>query len=837
MQFTLLAAVPAAALVLYGLLLLVMMRGKKTFINKVFTLYVAAMVVWSLGSFVMRTGLSPGPLFWNRVLCVGFLAMPVTFYHFSVVFGDCRRQKVFVYVGYAATGIFEVTNFFGGMVSSARLVGSDFVYETGFAAPAFAVIGMLLLFGACYNVILGARARSMSFGETKFILLGISGMAGGGLLNLLPAIGRYPVDLAGAAINGLALSYAIFRYKFLEINVLINRGLVYSSLTIFLTGTYFASVFVAENLLSGYFRVSSNFWAVIMAFVVAALFQPMKNWFQQVIDRLFFPEKLEHHKILQNFNNVVNTIMDTDTLAAEVTRIISGGLGVKQAAFFTGDDSRQVFSLRSLRGFGADPGYRFEFDAGSPIIRELKHRNVVLRNEIEDEYAFKALWEKEKQAVAQMGVFVMLPVKYMNKLVGIISLSKKNNGDIFSQEEMNLLTAMAGSMGLALENARSYSQVKKEAVTDGLTGVYNHRYLQEYLEKELPKAWNQGQVVSILMSDVDMFKLFNDLYGHHSGDQALKYLAALMLEITRGRYVLARHGGEEFAAVLTGVPKNEALRIGENLRQGIEKEFYRLYGKVLTVSVGVAAFPEDGADRESLLMAADKALYYAKSQGRNRTEAYSPELEQGTRGANIIENLESAYMSTMYALSAAIDVKDHYTFGHSKNVSRYGSALAQQVGLSDEEVRNVHYAGLLHDIGKIGVPESVLTKSSALTDDEFFVMRRHVDLSVAIVKHISSFLPIVPIVHCHHERFDGTGYPRSLRGDHIPLEGRILAVVDAYDAMTTDRPYRKGLPAEKALEELRRCSGKQFDPELVKEFISLVHHGMVVKKPDVKFKV
>jgi len=242
---------------------------------------------------------------------------------------------------------------------------------------------------------------------------------------------------------------------------------------------------------------------------------------------------------------------------------------------------------------------------------------------------------------------------------------------------------------------------------------------------------------------------------------------------------------------------------------------------LLTCSAGIASWPTDGVMREALIQCADVALYQAKQWG-NRTclpaEAVNSNIPELRAGSEAKERV----LSTIYALAATVDARDHHTFGHSRRVSNYATALGQAIGLPPERIAILRTAGLLHDIGKIGMSDELLNKATLLNEEDWEPMHSHPDLGISILKHINGLAGCLPGIQYHHERYDGTGYPSGLNGDNIPLDARIIAVADAYEAMTAPRPYRRGkLTHKQALEELECNAGTQFDPELVKVFCSL----------------
>jgi putative nucleotidyltransferase with HDIG domain len=245
---------------------------------------------------------------------------------------------------------------------------------------------------------------------------------------------------------------------------------------------------------------------------------------------------------------------------------------------------------------------------------------------------------------------------------------------------------------------------------------------------------------------------------------------------------------------------------------------------MLTCSIGIACWRVDGITRETLIQAADKALYAAKAAGRNRVylvsqletaEPVRPEATLKADDTNAIENI-------VYALAATVDTRDHYTYGHSKAVSRYATELAAAMGYTREGIKRIRAAALLHDIGKLSIPDSTLTKNGPLTNEEWEMMKHHPEMGVGILKYIVGLRGCIDAVLCHHEYYDGKGYPRGLKGNNIPLDARIMSIADAYDAMTSERSYKEGrMSREEALRELKKCAGTQFDPELVDVFIGL----------------
>jgi putative nucleotidyltransferase with HDIG domain len=284
---------------------------------------------------------------------------------------------------------------------------------------------------------------------------------------------------------------------------------------------------------------------------------------------------------------------------------------------------------------------------------------------------------------------------------------------------------------------------------------------------------------------------------------------------------VARIGGEEFALVVPESSEHEAYVLGERLRRAVREEFQGSDRQV-TMSLGVASFPAHGGSTEALFQASDGALYAAKELGRDRCVIHNSEIAAALASAAARKEAQrEGYLATILALAEALDVRDSGTAQHSQTVARYSELLARELELEEELVERVRLGGMLHDVGKIGVPDSVLNKPGPLDESEWREMRAH-PLIAARILDSATVEDIRSWVLSHHERHDGTGYPQGLEGDDIPLEARILAVADAYEAMTSDRVYRPALAPDEARAELVGGAGSQFDPLVVQAMLRVL---------------
>lgn len=402
-----------------------------------------------------------------------------------------------------------------------------------------------------------------------------------------------------------------------------------------------------------------------------------------------------------------------------------------------------------------------------------------------------------------------------------------------THDELKMMEEELRANNNALTEANE--QLTELALKDSLTRVFNHRAVIESLDREFAFSARHSCPSAILFFDLDYFKVLNDTYGHPVGDAILMEFAHVIQQELRQEDVLGRWGGEEFLAILPETSSKNAIEIANRLCSEVASHVFR-DGIKITCSIGVSVFPDHGENREAILVAADIALYSAKKLGRNRACLISDpevkELESYSKEAKSHEEIE--IYGTLKALSELLEARDGYTGAHTTSVSKLSSKIARIMGMSSSEAHMVEIAGQLHDIGKIGIPDAILRKPGKLTDEEWEVMYLHPEIGAQIIDNIPAFKACISAIHSHHERWDGTGYPDQLKGEEIPLGARIIAVVDAYDAIVTDRPYHQAQPPTWALQEIWRCIGTQFDPDIVQALSEvlaqedeneLVHHA------------
>jgi diguanylate cyclase (GGDEF)-like protein len=401
--------------------------------------------------------------------------------------------------------------------------------------------------------------------------------------------------------------------------------------------------------------------------------------------------------------------------------------------------------------------------------------------------------------------------------------------DASQQWLLTVGTAMvaAGLVGMLKARVdRLVDEVAETAKRDPRTGLLNGSGFEELLDRELERAQRAEGSLSVIVIDLDHFKDVNDELGHRAADERLGAVAGVLQSIKRRIDVVARVSGQEFALLLPETDEHGAYVLADRLRRAVRDHFAD-DSLPTTASLGVASFPKHGSSFEELFGAASQAVYAAKELGRDRSVIYNPEITANLRSAAMREDMQSEeHLAAVLVLAETLDMRDDGTARHSETVGRYAKQIAIELGFAPREIERVHLAGMLHDIGKIGISDTILQKPGKLTESEWDEMRKHPELGSRILDG-ARLDDISNWVRAHHERPDGRGYPEGLADQEIPIQAKILAVADSYEAMTAERVYKVGMPHEAAREELLRCAGSQFDPTVVLAFINVLQNQPV----------
>jgi len=582
--------------------------------------------------------------------------------------------------------------------------------------------------------------------------------------------------------------------------------------------------------------------------------------------RLFHEErtKARHLSLLNTISRNAIATLNPDEMLAKITEQLEDGLtydhiGIGQLDYATREIVIQAEAGKRRGTLGR------RIPLGTGLIGHVARNGHMgtYRATSHADSALKPLLPDSVSAIA-------LPVFYAEQLHGILSIECSMPTE-FSEEELLLLRTLADLIAGALHNALSFQKAQEQAITDGLTGVKTHRFFMEALSAEWKRSTRAGRAFALVLMDLDRFKFVNDFYGHLEGDLVLQRVGHILETNCRRSDVVARYGGDEFVILMPETNMEHARQLASKLRGWVSADPL-LREKNISASFGIACYPLHGSSPQELIQVADASMYLSKHQGGNAVstadhfdpneakkwkrdvlEAYlgvtlkrlfstGPEAfeeiyqrltqfteslaaTEGTNGkataaaAQGPQALPQAVLDTVTSLAFAIDAKDHYTQGHSQKVSAYAALIAEAMAMSDAEVEEIRLGGVLHDIGKVGIPENILNKSGPLNPDEWETMKSHVNFGAKILDPLTPLARIREMVLHHHEYYDGSGYPDALGGEKIPLGARIIAIADAYDTITSDRTYKKARKAGDALAELERCANAQFDGAIVEVFV------------------
>jgi diguanylate cyclase (GGDEF)-like protein/putative nucleotidyltransferase with HDIG domain len=580
--------------------------------------------------------------------------------------------------------------------------------------------------------------------------------------------------------------------------------------------------------------------------------------------RLFHEErtKARHLSLLNTVSRNAIATLNPDEMLAKITEQLEEGLTHDHVGIGVLDYStRELVILAEGGARRGMVGHRVGLGTGLVgQVARTGHMAAFTTASNTNDPGLRPLLEDSTAAIA-------LPIFYAEQLHGVLYVESSKLTD-FSEEEVLLLRTLADLIAGAYHNALSFQKAQEQAITDGLTGVKTHRFFMESLSAEWKRSTRAGRAFALVLMDLDRFKFVNDFYGHLEGDLVLQRVGHILEANCRRSDVVARYGGDEFVMLMPETNMEHARQLATKLRGWVSADPL-LRDKNISASFGIACYPLHGSTPQELIQVADASMYLSKHQGGNAVstadnfdpneakkwkrdvlEAYlgvtlkrlfstgpeafeeiysrlkqfteslaTTEVTPGPEATPQAKALPQAVLDTVTSLAFAIDAKDHYTQGHSQKVSAYAALIGEGMGMNEAEVEEIRLGGVLHDIGKVAIPENILNKNGPLNPDEWDTMKSHVIFGAKILDPLAPLARVREMVLHHHEFFDGSGYPDSLAGEQIPLGARIIAVADAFDTITSDRTYKKARAAEDALNELERCANAQFDGRIVELFV------------------
>lgn len=811
-------------------LLLTFLSAKKDSLIRSFMNMLICFTTWTLGSFFMCISLYPGDYFWFQVSMISILLVPICIYNFLYHYTQQTASFTFHMLNGASIFI-ALLNLADIFIVNPHITITEtgqhiFTYEVSFLAVIPVALAMIVLANAARIVYSSIKQDGLPFSMFKPLMIGVVIMFIALIFECIPVISEIiPLDQFACLINAIILYYTLYRQHIFSLTQLTSSGSTYLVSTV-LTSLILASAFQPlSRFLKKYFASYANYHNIAVTMLVSVITILVFNLLKRLMNNLFIKPQEQKENALRDFSISISKTLKRNEILSLFCDMIQEYTEVQTAYIFLSDSSSKEYQMKlctdKMRSTAVTVSEQH------PLIAWLKtHKIGIEYSDFKHTVNYKSMWENEKQIFTLLNTQYVLPISLEEELIGFVVLAEQSDQKPYSYDTINFMESITSIVSMALRNSTLYEMIQEEARLDDLTGIYNRRYFTKNLE-ELFKQWEHDSI-SIVLINFDDFHLYNELYGSNDGDEVLVAFANILKTAISSKGLIGRYSGKEFCIALPLCGTDSAEVIVDDLREKLNcylNSSEEITKRFLTFSAGISAYPSSATNVKQLLTYANMAVYAAKKSGKNKTIVYSDykhTLDDSALSYAHMEAIGHEYAPTIYALTAAIDAKDHYTFSHSVNVSYLATQLARAIGLDDEHVEIIRQAGLLHDIGKISIPENILAKTTPLTDEEYEIMKSHVENSIAMIRHLPSLDYVVPIAISHHERYDGGGYPRGLSGENIPIGGRCLAIADAFDAIVSKRPYKEAISIPEALEEIERNLGKQFDSELGRTFIELV---------------
>lgn len=832
-----------AVLSCFALMFVTILAVKKTPEIWAFLAVLLDAILWAGGSVLMRLQIWPGLSFWYKVSLLALFIMELLFYIFVHTFA--HRKGRFLVTAFVLWNLAIIpgtlSGFFLAPPTPVVLENGDtvFTYSLNWHIVIPCIMFVALIAGTAVLLWQVMREQGTHSPGIQVIVTGGLVMLAGNLLQVGIPGNVFPFDMVSGLVFALLLMAALYKRRMFRMTLVASRSLLSVAMAVICL-TFAANLIEPMRaFVEGRLGLRQDWAIMAVAVAFAAVLVLAYILIRRLLDAVFTREE-QQNKLVKRFTGEISQSLSTMDIMDKLSKVISSEIPTEQiyVCLLEGDAYQARFCSSPLATLS------FSFSKDSPQIAYLKEQeSYLILREFRNSPRYLSLWETEKELFRRLNIDCVAAMRDGREIVGLVLLSAKERGRDFNAAEIGFLETVCSIASIAMKNAALYEQMFREARIDSLTGVYNYRFFVEKLDEQFHLYGRE--CLTLLYIDVDDFKLYNQLYGVGEGDAALCRIGEVISRAVGESGTVFRTSGKVFAVLL---PLQDTQR-GRTLAREIESRVAeinlaqdRRRFKPLSVSVGICSAPYAASSAKELMDNADLAAYNAKQGGKDQivvfrgaSDLVPQHLAERTDAiVDRIERGDGEYrtaLSMISALTAAIDAKDHYTYAHSKNVARYAANLAVAAGLNDDQVRTIYAAGLLHDIGKISVPETILKKTGKLSDEEYQIMKEHVNSSIEMIRHLPEMDYLIPAVLGHHERWDGKGYPRGIAGEEIPVSARCLAIADVFDAMTTDRPYRKGLPLEYAIREIENGAGTQLDPQLARTFARLLRSRSIPLSP------
>ncbi|MGV8025948.1 MAG: HD domain-containing phosphohydrolase [Anaerolineaceae bacterium] len=826
-------------LVLYLVVFLTKPRTKE---KDAFRLYLLMMALWKFSA-IFVVGQLGDIYFWFRMMTVSSVMSLIGSHQFVQTILPKKTnwdRWIYIYILIAVTTTL-LTNW---VVSYAYMNGTELVYAFTPLVGLVAGPGYALMLYNTYRLFKGYhQARSPQIrNRLKYLILGFIFIIIGSIFNFTD-LGQYPIDIFANLVTAILISVAILRHQLLDINVIIRKSVLYAIPTSLIGTLYFLII----NQIVKMFQFSMSqqvFVSVVVAIAAALVFQPFQKFLQDWINRIFFRDRYDSNLMLQRIILTASREIDLQRLAGSIITELTSTMHIKRAGLFISQRENHPFVLVSGNGLNYSKNKEFRID--HPFVLKLRKSDQPLMwSELESSPMIKTLWKDELDYLIDLRAELFIPLKIKNELVGILVLGEKMAETPYTQEDISILTTLASQTSLAIQNAKLFSLTQKELAErkkaeknlqlqlKRLSALQDINVaITENFDLQIPLVMLLDQVVNELKVDAADVLLYNPenknlnfIAGRGFSTEALKFTSLRMGQGMAGMAAQKRAPiyVKDLTSELTTLNQSPLLE-GEN--------FVSYYGFPLIARNQV----------KGVLEIFHRSVLEPNQQWLDYLNTLISETAIALDNARMFTDLEktnlelvSAYEATLEGWARTLEMRDRETEGHSQRVLGMTLRLAEKMGVHGEDLVHIRRGSLLHDIGKIAIPDNILQKPGPLTDEEWETMRRHPSIAYEMLSTIHFLEPALEIPYCHHEKWDGSGYPRGLKGEEIPLSARIFAIIDVWDALSSDRPYRKAWPTEKVFNYIKDQSGTHFDPTVVDAFVSL-HEEEKEKKTKSKTK-
>ena len=796
---------------LYFLLMLIMFSFKNSKIYDSFAYLILSVTVWAGAAVFMRTFLYPGPRFWFRISFGSLMLSPLFLYifvldYFDVPFNKKKMASVFI-----VDMLLTIPGFLGLWCDPPvphLLYGNTigFSYKVDWMMlPPIAMI--LYIFWESYNVLKQANKKTDDY---KDILIGTGIIIGSNIINLVPE-NIFPFCMVGGMIGVSFFAKALYKKKLFKVNTNISKQsiLLMSYITVCFLALPYISIRIdtTPTLISSSKHIAIWITASLSTLLLAILF----IWLSK---KLYFNR---NDKLAYETRNYAQTLLtlkgDKESIYELLKATLQNLYGDITIILYTVDRNADYMDIYKTN-LHDDLNPRIFLKDRFAMWTKLKASPVKTSTVLSE---LGMLHDNVKFLIDRYELDYTVPLISNDALIGLLFVGGHNFGKMALRDKKTL-ASIGSSTSIALRASNMLEELKWELTQDHKTGLYNRKSFLSKLDEKL----KHGTPGTFIMYDFDEFKLFNQIYTTHEGDKIPLLFSDCLKDLKSDDMLVSRYATKTFGVFICGTIE-DAIEFDGKIRETFANKVEGTIFSCLGFSSGMTYYDGNYRSPTKIISEAKMAVKKVKGTEKNHYEIYNEDMEKDPNLKETGFDLETAE-----AIAKAIDMKDNYTYRHSNNVATYARMLAKAAGLDPYDQQLIYEAGLIHDVGKIAIPDEILTKPGKLTDEEYEIIKSHVVKSELITKSSAHGYLLYPLVVSHHERWDGKGYPYNKKGNEIPLGGRCLAIADSFDAMTGKRVYKHSMNLAEAREELIRCKGTQFDPDLTNVFVSLIDEGMII---------